>query len=208
MIYQTRKEDFARFTSAEYFKKIVEMDNIGDFLNHLQANYLGLDAIVKENGETAKYDELLVDVRRVMNLLTINNVKPGSHVGILFNNGYSFVAASLGAMAYGCVAVLLPVHLDEKIVFGCSKKYVLGSLIYGDELSEKVALIKNEETLLLSASKVFNTEPLNLNRFTAIEGSKPACIIMTGGTSGRSKGALLSHEAVLRGTINGCFGIK
>jgi long-chain acyl-CoA synthetase len=32
--------------------------------------------------------------------------------------------------------------------------------------------------------------------------------MFTGGTTGKSKGALLSHRAVLQGTINGCYGIK
>ena len=208
MIYQTKREDFARFTTEENFKKIVELNNIGDFLNHIQDNFLNLEAIVKENGERAKYSELLNDIRRGLNLLAIKGVKKGTNVGILFTNSYSFVVSALAVMAYGSTAVLLPVHLDEKIVFGCSKKYVLSALIYEAGLVDKVKLINPAECLLASSDELFASEPVQLDRFEALPKEAPAAIIMTGGTSGRSKGALLSHEALLTGTINGCYGIR
>ncbi len=208
MIYQTKREDFARFTSEENFKKIVELDNIGDFLNHLQSNFLDLDAIIKENGEAAKYSELLTDIKRAMALLNAKNVKKGCNIGILFNNSYSFVVNALAVMAYGAVAVLLPIQLDEKIVFGCSKKYVLAGLIYEQALVEKVKLINPNECLLVSSEEVFAAQPLEIEKFEILDKKLPAAIIMTGGTSGRSKGALLSHEALLAGTVNGCYGIK
>ena len=208
MIYQTKREDFARFTTEENFKKIVELDNIGDFLNHIQDNFLNSEAIVKENGERAKYSELLNDIRRGLNLLAIKGVKKGTNVGILFTNSYSFVVSALAVMAYGSTAVLLPVHLDEKIVFGCSKKYVLSALIYEAGLVDKVKLINPAECLLASSDELFASEPVQLDRFEALPKEAPAAIIMTGGTSGRSKGALLSHEALLTGTINGCYGIR
>ena len=208
MIYQTKREDFARFTSKENFEKIVELDNIGDFLNHIQKNFLDLDAIIKENGEVAKYSELLVDIRKAMNLLKLKGVQPGKNVGILFTNSYSFVVSALAVMAHGSVAVLLPVHLDEKIVFGCSKKYVLSALIYGDGLVDKVKLINPAECLLMSSSDVYASEPLELKEFAPLKKELPAAVIMTGGTSGRSKGALLTHENLLAGTVNGCYGIK
>lgn len=208
MIYQTKRDDFARFTSPEDFAKIVELDNIGDFLNHLQENYLGLDAIVKENGEVAKYEELLNDIRRGLKLLEQKGVKKGANVGVLFNNSYSFVVTALAVMAYGSTATLLPVHLDEKIIFGCSKKYVLNALIYEASLADKVKLINPAECLLANSEELFASEPVKLDQFEKFPSSLPGAIIMTGGTSGRSKGALLSQGALLAGTINGCYGIK
>ena len=208
MIYQTKRDDFARFTSKENFKKIVELNNVGDFLNYIQDNFLVLDAIVKENGEIAKYSDLLTDIKRAMNLLKQRGIQPGKNIGILFSNSYSFVVSSLAIMASGSVAVLLPVHLDENIIFGCSKKYMLDGLIYEAALVEKVKLINQRECLLINSEDIFNTVPLVLDKFIPIEKEFPAAVIMTGGTSGRSKGALLSHQALLTGTINGCYGIK
>lgn len=208
MIYQTKREDFARFTSEENFKHIVELDNIGDFLNYIEKNFLDLEAIVKENGERAKFSELLLDIKRGLNLLNQKGVKKGTNVGILFTNSYSFVVSALAVMAYGSTAVLLPVHLDEKIIFGCSKKYVLSALIYESGLVDKVKLLNPAECLLMASNELFESEPLSLDKFETLPKELPAAIIMTGGTSGRSKGALLSHGALLAGTVNGCYGIK
>lgn len=208
MIYQTKREDFLRFTTKENFEKIVELDNIGDFLNHLQNNFLDLDAIVKENGEVAKYSELLTDIKRGLKLLETKGAKKGTNIGILFTNSYSFVVAALAVMAYGSTAFLLPVHLDEKIVFGCSKKYVLSGLIYEVALADKVKLINPADCFLASSEELFASEPAQIDRFEKFSANLPGAIIMTGGTSGRSKGALLSQGALLAGAINGCYGIK
>ena len=36
----------------------------------------------------------------------------------------------------------------------------------------------------------------------------PCAVLFTGGTTGKSKGALLSHRALMAGTKNGCYGIR
>ena len=40
-----------------------------------------------------------------------------------------------------------------------------------------------------------------------VDPASPCTVVFTGGTTGKSKGAQLSHRAVLRGTKNGCYGI-
>ena len=207
MIYSFEKNDFAKYTNKEEFEKIVDLKTVPELLKHIKDNYSGLNAIGLANGNVATYDKLYEDINKVCGFLKENNVQKGTNIGVISPNGYEFAIFSLGIMAYGAVAVLLPIQLDENIIFGCSKKYNLKGLLYLSSLKEKTNKLNPSELLLVtenilnnSYSKEFIDEGINEN--------DPACIIMTGGTSGKSKGAVLSHLALMTGMRNGCYGLS
>lgn len=201
------REAFRKYSNADYFEKIVNIETIPELLNHLKDNYLGLNAIGKEDGSIATFDEFLTDVNKVCYYLHSNGVEKGKHIGVLATNSYSFAIASIGIMAYGAVAVLLPFQLDKTIIFGCSKKYNLSGLLYVSSANEKLELIQNNGLLLGNIENIIQLNPdisyVNEN----VNKDDSACIIMTGGTTGRSKGAVLSHDALMCGMINGGYGL-
>ena len=206
MIYSFTKDDFKKFTTEDEFAKIVDLKTVPELLAHLK-NYQGLNAIGKADGSIAKYDDLLDDINKVCAYLKEKNIKKGENVGVLFNNSYEFAVFSLAIMAYGAVAVLLPIQLDEKIIFGCSKKYVLKGLFYLSAFKAKTALLNPNEIMLADEAILLNkVNGCNINK--DILPNDPACIIMTGGTTGKSKGAILSHTALMCGMINGCYGLS
>ena len=207
MIYSFERNDFAKYTSKEEFAKIVDLKTVPELLDHLKNNYLGLAAIGKRDDTTATYDDLLNDINKVCAYLKEQGVKKGANIGILFDNSYEFAVFSLGVMAYGAVAVLLPMQLDEKIIFGCSKKYALNGLFYLSAFQGKVALLNPNELMLANESVLANSyEGCFIDK--DIKENDAACIIMTGGTTGKSKGAVLSHTALMCGMINGCYGLS
>ena len=202
-----KRDDFAKYSNPDFFEKIIKLETVNELLVHMKANYLNLNAIGKEDGSVATYEELLKDINKVCYYLASNNVEPKKHIGVIATNSYSFAVASLGIMAYGCVAVLLPMQLDKMMVFGCSKKYNLSGLIYIDAFLEKTELLQNSGLLLNTVSNILALNPdkdyTNLN----VDKDDSACIIMTGGTTGKSKGAVLSHDALMCGMQNGGYGL-
>lgn len=200
-----KKEHFEKYSSVENFERIISLSHVNELLDHLKANYLGLNAIGKEDGSVATYDELLKDINQVCCYLSSHGVEPKSHVGVLFPNSYTFAVVSLGIMAYGCVAVLLPAHLDDKTVFGCSMKYNLSALIHAPQFAEKVALVPQNKSVV--SYEEVSTIIADRDYRGEVDKDDSACIIMTGGTTGRSKGAVLSHDALMCGMENGCYGL-
>lgn len=206
MIVSFTKEDFRKYSTKEDFERIVEVSTMTEFLYHIKDYYGENGAIYKEDGTIATYNDLFSDTNRVARILLNKGIKKGDNVGLLSLNNYSFVIYTLATMSLGAISVLLPPQLDEKQVFGLSKKFMLNALIYQEELESKTALVKD---LLLINTNEYKDETLEIVVFSDdIKATDPACIILTGGTTGKSKGALLSHEAIINGTLNGCYGLK
>ena len=126
-----------------------------------------------------------------------NGVKAGDFIGVYAPNSLFFVQAYLAITTLGACAVLLPPQLDEMTVFGCTMKFGFKVFLYDGVLEEKVQLIKekNKNVVLMDNS------PKDGEPFAAVDVPKqaPSTVIFTGGTTGKSKGALLSNQAVIRG---------
>lgn len=207
MIYSTTKEDFKGFLSDSEFEKLVDVQTVAELFDHVK-KYGSLPAIGKTVTDVATYDDFCGDVLAVCQFLKNNNVPRGSNVGVLCDNGYDFACTSFAIMAYGATAVLLPVQLDTQTVFGCSMKYSLSALFCDEHYTEKTSMVKVSvyNPLVAYATKV--TEGVDGLIDRTLTGSSPACIIFTGGTTGKSKGALLPHTALTNGIISGCYGLK
>ncbi len=199
------KEYYLSYTTEEVFSKLVEYDTIAEFLEAIKNNYNDKIAIVS-NDHQYSYNDLYNDCLGICGFLKENNIMPGTNVGILLKNEYDFVRTVLGIMAYGAVPVLLPPQLDEKSIYGCSLKYNTALLIYNNDFEEKIAFAKttNKMTVFVNVNNIAKTYLGTFN--TELTYLTPGCIIMTGGTTGKSKGAVLSHGALLRGTLNGTYG--
>ena len=199
------KNYFEKYTDSETFKKLTIDKTIPLFLDKIVKEY-GEKIAVGSNTKNVTYNELLSDVKKVNTVLANNQIPLKSNVGVICNNNYDFVKTTLGIMAYGAVATLLPIQLDDKTIFGCSMKYNLTCLFYEKSIAEKIEFAKkmNPGVKFIEIDE-YNLEESNLNY--DIKDTDPACIVLTGGTTGKSKGAILSHKAVMTGTLNGTYGI-
>ena len=196
---------FEKYTDAATFAKIVDYASVSEMWEHSVAAYAN-DVAIVDNGETLTYAQLESEVAKLRTYLLAQGVKSGDNVGIYIPNSAAFVKAYLAVTTIGAVAVLLPPQLDETTVFGCSMKFALSALVYSSALAEKVKFLaeKRPDFKLFEDGVRGESE----TPCAKIEGKAPCTVLFTGGTTGRSKGALLSNQAILRGVKNGCYGVK
>ncbi len=204
MIFETR-ELFKRYTSEETFAKIKEMDTLVEMLEECNKNYAEMPAITDASG-TYTYGQLYTDVAKFRGVLKANNIPAGSTVGIIGANSYALVKAFLAVTTYGCTALVLPMQLDDKTVFGCSMKFNLSGLVYHNFFEEKIAFAREMNKKLACIDWSATSE--EMVEAAKVEAESPCAIMFTGGTTGRSKGALLNHRAMMQGTVNGCYGYQ
>lgn len=198
---------FKDYCSEEDFAKLVPLANIVELLEKVENEYSEKVAVITNDGNVT-YQQLCSDTKAVVAALKANEVIVKTNVGVIGPNNYNFTKAALGAMAYGCVATLLPVQLDEKTIYGCCMKYNLTVLLYDESVEAKVQFAKNAIPNVKFIKIVDFKEEYGLGEYNPnIEVTDSACIVMTGGTTGRSKGAVLSHRALMTGVLNGTYGV-
>ena len=201
--FETR-DRFRPYTSEESFAKIVEYPTVTVMWRHCASAYAGQPAIIDE-GVTHTFAELEKDAAAFRTVLRKAGLKKGDRVALFIPNSYQFVKALIAVTTSGMTAAVLPAQLDDKSVFGCCMKFGVRALVYDPVFEEKIEFAKSHlpQVACLSAGEAGAV----LTPPTETDASDPCLIMFTGGTTGKSKGALLSNEAVMQGTVNGCYGV-
>ncbi|MBQ7408226.1 MAG: acyl--CoA ligase [Clostridia bacterium] len=200
----TNPNVFDKYTDAKTLEKIVDYASVAKMWQKSVEQYPNNLALSCERQLT--YAQLDLEVALFRTVLVQSGVKKGDNVGILAPNSIEFVKAFLAVTTLGAVAVLLPAHLDQHTVYGCSLKFSLKSLIVSPALNSSVEFLSKQRpdfNIINAEQRADNSTPA-----AEVEGGAPCTVIFTGGTTGRSKGALLSNQAVMRGVKNGCYGYK
>jgi len=195
---------FKKYTDEVTWSKIVDYENVSSMWQHCINEYA--DNIAIADGTSYTFKEVEKEVASVRALLNEKGIKAGDRVGIYMPNCCAFAISFLAITTMGAVAVLLPPHLDNVTVFGCTLKFQLKGLIYASEMEEKVAFAKEKNPAVIYITE--NERSNDSLEMTFVSGKEACTILFTGGTTGKSKGALLSNKALMRGVKNGCFGTK
>ena len=192
--------DFAQYTDPQTYAKIVDWPSVTAMWNNSAATY-GKNLAV-EDGETAlTYETLDARVAAMRGALQAQGVQKGDRVGVFALNGCGFVVSYLAIVTSGAVAALLPPQLDGMTVAGLSRMFALKALVVDDALKAKLP-DPMPVALLGAGAEGTPADAVEVNP------EDPCVIMFTGGTTGRSKGALLSNRAVMTGTKYGCYGIR
>ena len=103
-------------------------------------------------------------------------VEPGDRVALRLPNGPAFIAAWLGGLRLG--AVVVP----------------LNPLLADQEIAERLRI--SGARLLVDDEEMLRTETESGHEIVERDGADPAVILFTSGTSGRAKGAVLTHGGI------------
>ena len=198
------RELFKKYCDPDRFERIIEMDSVSQMWERCIKDYPDLVA-VEDDGRSFTYSDIDSDIKGFRSLLKADGEK-ALRIGIYCPNSYEFVRAYLSAVTLGYTAVILPPQLDAPTVFGCAMKYGIDKLVYHPALKDNTSILasKRPDVGLIPADAE-GKEPCDM---VYPDGSAPCVIMFTGGTTGRSKGALLSNTAVMQGTVNGCYGVR
>ncbi len=168
-----------------------------DYLEFLEKTYPEQSAL-SDGQRSLTYRELADRIRRRRSLLKETGISPGSNVGLMGKNSIDMVEWFLAVTSYGCTAVMLPPSLQPEVLTGAVPFYEIVLMISDADQAEKlknipVVHISTEETgrEACPAGKMKKTDR--------------AAIFFTGGTTGRPKGVILSHGAMMRGALNGTY---
>ena len=194
---------FEKYTSKEQFERIKCFDSVVELWNESVKEFPNEVALADPNRKVT-YQEFDNQVARFRAVLKNSGLGKGDVVGLYAPNTIEWVKAYLAIESIGAVAVLLPPHLPEQALFGCGMKFGMKAIVYHPALQEKINALNN----MPHKMTLMNVMETSESKEPSVEvGPKdPAVIIFTGGTTGKSKGALLNHKALCRGSCNGCYG--
>jgi fatty-acyl-CoA synthase len=144
--------------------------------------------------ETRSFGELEQRANRVANALAARGVGAGENVAIQMHNRIEFVEAFLGIQKLGACAVPINFRLSPEEV-----EYVLADSRSVASVSEaELAGTPYEEALAAAAPEQTGTE---------VDEEQLAFLMYTSGTTGRPKGAMLSHRNLVVNTTNWLYEV-
>ncbi|MBP1588284.1 MAG: acyl--CoA ligase [Clostridia bacterium] len=195
---------FAKFTDEETFSKLKLFDSVKDMW--LSAKEYGDAVALKDHEAELTYSELDARINEFKGVLLARGLKKGDRAGILYRNSPEFVKAFFALASLGITAAVFPPQLDAMTVFGVSYKFGLKALITGEEYEEKLSVLKLKMPAFAIIDVNEKAEPVA--ECADVKGGDECVIMFTGGTTGRSKGALLTHANIAAGALYGCYGVR
>lgn len=160
------------------------------------------------DGRVVTYGEIKTQSARVANLLNTLGARPGDRVAAQVEKSVEAVFLYLGCIRAGCVFLPLnPAYQAGELshLIGDARPTVLVARPQGIEVCRKVATDVGVAHVLVLADdgsgelrELINAQPEN---FSTVQrsGADLAAILYTSGTTGRAKGAMLTHRNLSTG---------
>ena len=165
---------------------------------------------VIEDGKEFSYRRLNEEANRVASALIGMSIKPGDHVALCVPNSYKWIAFYFGVLKMGAIAVTLSSALVKADLSALLKDARPRVLFTTDEKLADLGEGAREylESVISPGTERSFETLLEMGRpsFRAVEMARDrtGSILYTGGTMGRPKGVMLSHENMISSAHNVC----
>lgn len=166
------------------------------------------DAVAVVQGERSfSYADVWERARRTAAQLIADGVKPGDRVALLAPNVIEFITSYYGILAAGGVVVPVPTLLQGREAAYLLQTAEAGRLLFHPAVAasaQKAAELTSVPAYDITSYGV-DVEPVRT--FVTREPLDPAVIFFTSGTTGRPKGAVLTHlNLVMNATVSAFDG--
>ncbi len=143
--------------------------------------------------EEKTYSDVYREVRKAASWISRNYGK-GQHIAVIGENSYEWLLAFFAVLSSGNTAVVIDKELPAKEVAWMIGKADVTAVFISKSFSDLLEGMADLKIMTLKGLQEAAQEEDEAFRLCDPEGDQCACIIFTSGTSGRSKGVMLSHE--------------
>ncbi len=204
MIYSTKIERFYPYMDSIDIEQLREYSSMSEMWQECSEKFADRIAI-EDAGKKYSYRDVEYFAAAIRAKLIAAGCEKGLRVGLFAENSIDFVAGFIAITTLGAVAAVLPPHLPAQAVLGCSMQFGLKMLLCTPEKKGDTVLSGEKLGIPVICTDDVGEESVCAVACKAEEG---CAIVFTGGTTGKSKGALLSNGGVMQGVMYGCLGIK
>lgn len=178
----------------------------------ISADFFPNRAAVRQAGFEMTYSELNERANRIATGLIKLGVKPGEHIGLCAANSTDWIEFYYGVLKAGAVAVTLSVLLTgnelQKLVSHSNPRFIFTVGAKLEELEKSKGPGGVEKVICPGGDmELKDLKAIGSASFKAIDRDREdtAAILYTGGTTGLSKGVMLTHESVTFSSHSSAF---